>query len=175
MDQFNAPPPGLPSDRVPIGTTIDYRLGDTPSPQRLQTTVAAVGASPPPGVEVVALLRKRLRFLALVFAALFLVFAIDSLYSVLARPRPRSPARWVLHVTMWLGLPLSAGLAALLSSARPLSLSALRCIEVTLIGIVFFGMAWYDFLMMFFSGRPTLPYKNEQKQFERRSITRSAS
>jgi tRNA A-37 threonylcarbamoyl transferase component Bud32 len=150
MDQFNAPPPGLPSDRVPTGTTIDYRLGDTPSPQRLQTTVAAVGASPAPGVEVVALLRKRLRFLALVFAALFLVFAIDSLYSVLARPQPRSVARWVLHVTMWLGLPLSVGLAALLSSARPLSLSALRRIEVTLIGIVFFGMAWYDFLMMFF-------------------------
>src|SRR5262249_25676465 len=70
MDQPHVGPPG-PST-APVVTTADYRLGDTsPSQPPPQTTVAAVGALPPAAGEVAALLRKRLGFLALVFAGLY--------------------------------------------------------------------------------------------------------
>jgi serine/threonine-protein kinase len=138
-----APPAWFPS-------TIDQ---PTPGPAARRDggvrLALAASSGPQYAGEIAALLRRRLRIAALIISAGIVVYALVVSLLVLS-PGAAVEARWLYLVLTFscVVMPVATGLAALLWSARPLSLRQLRAIELAALVLtaVYWGWVQYDLL-----------------------------
>jgi serine/threonine-protein kinase len=112
----------------------------SPSPQRLQPAFAA-GVGPERGGDIQTLLRKRLRFISLVVFAVY-TYGVIGFVLTLVHNFDFFIAYWRYAPPHLLAFAVAALLGAVLWTKRPLSLRALRGIELALFGVVVLCLAW---------------------------------
>jgi serine/threonine-protein kinase len=123
-------------ERAPAPANAGGTANQVPTVPASQWIQPAAGAGPEPAGELQALLRTRLRFISLV------VFAIYAyVLSVFLREIDATLRYWIYTPPYFLACFTSAALAAILWRKRPLSMWALRAIELTLFGLVLAQLA----------------------------------
>jgi serine/threonine-protein kinase len=108
------------------------------------STFVSAGSLPRLEREIVALLRRRLRVVALLMAAVYATFG-GLLWSGAAPPVFTNYSSLVGHALIVVGLLASAGCAAAVWLAPPLSLTALRVMELLIFGLTLAYAAWFRY------------------------------
>jgi serine/threonine-protein kinase len=137
-------PDAIPKHLMPGAPTVDHPASGPPPggpPEGVQVALAS-GSGPRLSGEIQALLRKRLRVLFLILAAVLGLGVPLYLMNILLMRGPLPRVSWAGFALCGAGSLLAAALAVLLTSRRPLSLGQLRAAELVLVGLTAFLCVW---------------------------------
>jgi serine/threonine-protein kinase len=148
QDAIAPPPAAFPS-------TIDCPFPAPPRPAAGVRVALVPGSGPQLAGEIATLLRRRLRIAALIISVGLVVYALVISVLVFSQDRNVSaPWFWLVITFACVVTPVVTGLAALLWSARPLSLAQLRRIELLALAITTAFWSWVQCDLLRHAGLP---------------------
>lgn len=152
-------PPNLRPDQGLTGEpTATYQDGAEVLGRSAEAVEVALAprSGPQPTSEIQLLLRKRLRFFALLIACFYGVLLPRTVRSLVNNGTASADQMFIYQTFKCFVLLTVAGLAGVLCRKKPLAVAQLRSIELILFGIVMLQFAWVDYNTLFVEKLPAL-------------------